>query len=346
MDEKKAPVNMPEPQQQHESINNSLNGKVLTKLSPNFEKYQIDLSKDYKEPKPLICIGERPIFTRGNISCISGKAKSRKTFLIGLLISQFLEADFNAKILIFDTEQAFFHVQKSVKRIHSLVGFETTENKPNLKVFALRELSTDERRMFVVEAINHFKTDLVFIDGVRDILKDFNDIRESSEIVNQLMKISSVKDCHICCIMHENKGDNNVRGHAGTELQNKSETVISVTLDGNVTKVEPKYCRNIPFETFHFRINEQGLPEYCEPDVKPKKTDAMERLFGDLLPANVTLSFTDLREKVVYKTARSQRTAERYIREATTNSIICQNNANQYYSVSNNTFKDEDELPF
>mgnify|MGYP007001916110 CR=1 FL=1 len=39
---------------------------------------------------------------------------------------------------------------------------------------------------------------------------------------------SETKGIHIFTVLHENKIDNNVRGHIGTELQNKSETVISV----------------------------------------------------------------------------------------------------------------------
>jgi hypothetical protein len=319
----------------------------LTTPKIDFSKYQIDLEQEYKEPKPLVCFADKPIFTRGNISCISGKAKSRKTFLISLLTAQILESDYNARILIFDTEQGNFHVQRVARRIHRLVGYEPTENKENMRMFALRELSTEERLNFVRDAVLHFLPDLVFIDGIRDLLKDFNDIRESSEIVNLLMKLSSELDCHICAVLHENKGDTSLRGHAGTELQNKAETVISVTLDGTVTAVEPKFCRNMPFEPFHFRVNEEGLPEYCEAEAKPKRTDVLESLFSELLPATVTLAFSDLRDRVMNATGKAVRTAERYIKDAETNSIVKKNNAGLYLSIPNNQVTtDEDRLPF
>ena len=38
-------------------------------------------------------------------------------------------------------------------------------------------------------------------------------------------------DLHIHCVLHLNKGDNNVRGHIGTEMSNKAETVLVINKD-------------------------------------------------------------------------------------------------------------------
>ena len=298
----------------------------------NFDKYLIDLSEEIKAPQPLIALAEKPVFTRGNISCISGKAKSRKTFLLGLFSSQFLEYEDTAKIMIFDTEQAFYHVQKSTKRIHRLLDWDDNANNERLKVFGLRELSTDERKKFVKEAIYHYRPDLIFIDGIRDLLNDFNNIAESSEVVNLLMKISSETNCHICAVLHENKGDGSLRGHAGTELQNKAETVVSVAIDGDdVSVVSPKYCRNQPFDKFGFTINDEGLPEYCEPSIKPKNEDKLKSLFNELLPPTVTLAYTTLRKKVMTKCNVKTTSAENRIKQAFKLDIILKNGVGFYY---------------
>jgi len=297
----------------------------------DFSKYLIDLSQATQEPQPLICVADKPLFTRGNISSISGQAKSRKTFLIGLFAAQFLDLTDSEKIIIFDTEQAIFHVQKSTKRVHKILEWNDKQNDERLKVFALRELETAQRKEFVIKAINHYKPDLVFIDGVRDLLNDFNNIAESSEIVNALMRLSSENNCHICAVLHENKGNNSLRGHAGTELQNKSESVISVEADGDVSVVSPKYCRNIPFDKFYFRINENGLPEYCNHETKPKNTDKLKELFVELLPENVTLNYAEMRNKVMGKCKVTDRTAERRIKSATEQGIIIKNAVGNYH---------------
>jgi hypothetical protein len=63
--------------------------------------------------------------------------------------------------------------------------------------------------------------------------------------------------------LHQNKSDTNARGHIGTELINKAETVLSVTRsdkDKEVSVVEPQQCRNREPEPFGFEINKEGLP--------------------------------------------------------------------------------------
>ena len=67
--------------------------------------------------------------------------------------------------------------------------------------------------------------------------------------------------------MHQNKSDNNARGHIGTELINKAETVLSVTKnqqDNDISIVEAQQCRNREPNPFAFEINEDGLPVLVE----------------------------------------------------------------------------------
>lgn len=321
---------------------------IEQKTEIDFDKFLIDLSKEIKEPQPLISLGEKPLFTRGNISCISGKAKSRKTFLNCLFSAQFLEdADTKTKIVIFDTEQAKFHVQKTAKRIHRLLEWDDKENSEQLRVFALRELTTEKRIDLVKNAIQHFTPDLVFIDGVRDLLHDFNSISESTDLVNLLMNLSSVYNCHICVVLHENKIDNSLRGHAGTELQNKSETVISVEADGNISAVAPKYCRNIPFEKFYFHVNESGLPEYCDPEIKPKNTDKLKEQFTEIFTEQAVLSYVDMKCKVMECHNVKERAAEYKIKKAISECIIVKNDFGQYYlSIPENVEQSQFDLPY
>ena len=66
-------------------------------------------------------------------------------------------------------------------------------------------------------------------DGIRDLMLDINNAGESVEVINRMMEWSSRYDLHIHCVLHLNKGDNNVRGHIGTEMSNKAETVLVIT---------------------------------------------------------------------------------------------------------------------
>ena len=84
-------------------------------------------------------------------------------------------------------------------------------------------------------------------------------------------------NCHIMVVLHENHSNDKSRGHIGTELTNKAETVLQVAVDdknSNVSVVRAAACRNKEFEGFAFEIVE-GLPHIKDGysiDKKPSKT--------------------------------------------------------------------------
>lgn len=47
------------------------------------------------------------------------------------------------------------------------------------------------------------------------------------------MQWTDDRQIHIHTILHQNKNDENARGHIGTELNNKAETVMQVEVDKN-----------------------------------------------------------------------------------------------------------------
>jgi hypothetical protein len=118
--------------------------------------------------------------------------------------------------------------------------------------------------------------ELVIIDGIRDLISDINSPEDATKISDYLLRWTNDTDVHIINIIHTNKGDNNARGHVGTELVNKSETVASVNkddvLDPELSIVEAEYTRNPPFDKFAFYINQDGIPERGEvPEPEPTK---------------------------------------------------------------------------
>ncbi|MCQ4917141.1 mobilization protein, partial [Bacteroides nordii] len=69
------------------------------------------------------------------------------------------------------------------------------------------------------------------------------------------MTWSQELNIHIHTVLHLNMGDDNTRGHLGTELNNKAESIIQVTksdLDTNYSTVAPKFIRDIEFQPFTF----------------------------------------------------------------------------------------------
>ncbi len=335
-----------------------------TQTPPELQEVILDYTKDVKAPETVLQIGESPTFTRGNISCISGKAKSRKSFLIALFVGDLIKE--SCKVLLIDTEQGTYHITKSAQRILQLADISLFEKSDNLIVLTLREKDTKERRELTEQAIKYYTPDIVFIDGIRDLIYSINDEHEATEIINLLMRLSSEQNTHICSVLHENKGDNNTRGHIGTELMNKSETIISVTKDGDLSKVEPKYCRNIDFETFYFRINENSLPEKATPEAVPTEREKKIKLYQNAFADKKQLTFNELVGYVMNhcfnnkgQCIKENAAKQRVKRAANDDKIIFKNESNLYelspsftppaekeYQNYYDTEKYDEELPF
>jgi len=211
--------------------------------------------------------------TLGNFSLIIGKAKSRKSFFINIVVSTVLSSDEllgqfkgclpkeQSTILYFDTEQGKYHVKLALNRVCNQLN---KIELPNLKVYGLRSLTPSERLTQIEYAINNTPNlGFVVIDGIKDLVTSINDEGEATMIASKLLKWTEEKNIHIVTVLHQNKGDNNARGHIGTELINKAETVLSVTKndqDKNISIVEAQQCRNREPEPFAFEIDENGLP--------------------------------------------------------------------------------------
>lgn len=205
-------------------------------------------------------------FSRKNISSWIGKAKSKKTFAMTMLGSSIISGvdlydTFYSykknKLLWIDTEQSPADTQKVAIRINKLVG-----NADNLFLYGLRPLSPKERIEKIEEALQLHQPDVLVIDGVRDLVWNINDPVESTTVVTMIMKWSFDYNMHIAVVIHQT-AEGKARGHIGTELENKSETVIKVErneTDINISTIKEMFGRGKGFEDFDFFIDDDGLP--------------------------------------------------------------------------------------
>ncbi len=231
----------------------------------------VDLTKPAPVVKPIIEHNGMMIASLGNISAVVGAAKSKKTFLCTALVGGLLseKGDFGitprlAKVLWVDTEQSTLHARKVVERIHRLAGWSDTANSGLFHSLTLREVDPKARAEILYMAIELYRPHLVVVDGISDLMYNTNDIEESDRIVGELMALSTDYNCHIICVLHTNPNSDKARGHIGSTLQRKAETVIFVHKVGECSVVEPQFCRNEEFEPFAFVIDEEGLPVECD----------------------------------------------------------------------------------
>lgn len=252
------------------------------KHEQNRIKYKIDVKEVIPPPQIAYSLentktdGYAILGTLGNFSVIIGKAKSKKSFYINIAISTALNSKTlerfkgdlpseQNEVLYFDTEQGKYHVQKAVKRICTQI--EQPEPK-NLHTYYLRSLTPLERLNFIENEIYlNDKIGFVVIDGIKDLVTSINDEEQATNIASKLLKWTEERNIHIVTVLHQNKSDTNARGHIGTELINKAETVLEVAKsesDTNISIVTPQQCRNIEPEIFAFEIDANGIPIIAE----------------------------------------------------------------------------------
>lgn len=245
------------------------------RLSQILHDALIKATDTYSTPPQIIRIDDSTIATLGNFSASTGKAKAKKTFNVSALVAASLAngkvLNYHAclpegkrRILYVDTEQSRFHCHNVLERILKLAGLPTAMDNENLDFICLREYAPSTRIEVIDYALSHTEGyGLVIIDGIRDLLLDINSASESVEVINKMMEWSSKYNLHIHCVLHLNKGDNNVRGHIGTEMNNKAETVLVISKTNgnpNVSEVKALHIREKEFKPFAFSVNEQGLP--------------------------------------------------------------------------------------
>lgn len=226
-------------------------------------------------PPKILFVGECTIATFGNFSASTGKAKSKKTFNISAMVAAAVTnttvlnyraclPEGKRKILYFDTEQSKYHCHNVLERIYKLSGLSVKKDDPRLLFWGLREYTPKLRIALIDYALRkHQEVGLVIIDGLRDLMYDINNGKEATDVMTVLMAWTSVYDLHIHTVLHLNKNDNNPRGHIGTELENKAETVliISKNLQNNsISEVKPMHMRDKEFSTFAFHIDDNKLP--------------------------------------------------------------------------------------
>jgi hypothetical protein len=266
-------------------------GGVLTlNATPSLSTYGAYRFNPDAPPEPPVWalkVGDREFGSLGDFSVLVGKQKSGKTFAHTLAQAAALNPTDTslgftgalppdkAKVIYLDTEQSEYHAYTTAKRVHALAG----AGRANYEAYFLRGVGTTERRNALEAAAATPGVGLIVLDGVRDIVRSINSEEEATDIANLFMRLTSEYNVHIMTVLHQNKGkmNNEMRGHIGTELQNKAQTTADVEPDPNGTDksikiVKPRDTRGQPFEPFAFYIEADGFPKVIE-EWQPRTAD-------------------------------------------------------------------------
>jgi hypothetical protein len=247
-----------------------------------------------ERPIPVLTIGEHTILSKGNLCVVSGKVKTGKSALNYSLLSGGIRMEglpidtlgisvsLNREefaVLHFDTEQSQYDwhskLMNTVKRAQ-------LNSKPDFfESFHLLEFTIWDRIRYVEEMFeyNHRKhggIHLAVVDGVADLVRSVNDEVECNKIVDMFHRLAVEYQCPIILLAHLNPDGGKMRGHLGSQLERKAESVIVVEREGEISNITPLYCRNanflkIPLQQFYWDDEKKQHSFYGQKTEKDKQ---------------------------------------------------------------------------
>ena len=210
----------------------------------------LDFDKPYRPPRYTMERDGIPFADVGEIHIISGKPGNGKTGLMAQLIAATLGGRFGNTvarkvghkvngseefaelptcILYVDTEQGEDDTIGFKNRVISMSGVSKDEAKEHLKILRLRdtELAKDRWRK-ILKAIWQIQPTDIFLDGMLDIVEDYNDQKECQPIIRKCMMLATHYDTSLWAVLHENPMVDKLVGTLGSITQRKVSEIFTV----------------------------------------------------------------------------------------------------------------------
>ena len=210
----------------------------------------LDFDKPYRPPRYTMEREGVPFADVGEIHIISGKPGNGKTGLMAQLIAATLGGQFGktvarkvghkvngsddfhelpTRILYVDTEQGEDDTIGFKNRVISMSGVSKEDAKEHLKILRLRdtELAKDRWRK-ILKAIWQTQPTDIFLDGMLDIVEDYNDQKECQPIIRKCMMMATHYDTSLWAVLHENPMVDKLVGTLGSITQRKVSEIFTV----------------------------------------------------------------------------------------------------------------------
>lgn len=276
----------------------------IRRRDDELRQYWLDPREDYPEPYYMLEYNGVPFSTIGGIQAISGQKKNGKSFVLTQLMAailgngterteQFLPGlrvpertieylEHEPRVLYVDTEMEKLNSAKVLRRVHWLCNWDLKTPQERFSVLWLKNMPRDgqeeahvRRYRLILAAIESVNPDIVFIDGIRDLLSSINDEQTAVKILSELSSLAEERHMCIWNALHQNPRmnsdgeDSKMRGWTGTELGNKvSDTLISIktkTANGVTFTVKQQDARGKDIEDWKFEVTDDagnlGVPK-------------------------------------------------------------------------------------
>lgn len=188
----------------------------------------------------LLRIDDKIIGTRQNFIIISGAPKTGKSTYTAALIASAINKGshevFKIKlqpskdrknVAYFDTESSQYDFHKQIDRIKKFANINVLPK--NFNAFNFREDSPHTIKA-LIETYLHSNLDcsVIIIDGILDLLMNYNDETESRNLIIWLKNITKIFDILVIGILHTGKSSNETLGHLGSNTDRWAQSTVLV----------------------------------------------------------------------------------------------------------------------
>ena len=227
----------------------------------NVEPYRLNFAKQYEAPRYTLSYNGVAFAPLGGIHAITGQAGNGKTMTLAQFMAAILSGEFGnlryelhdtipkPKVLYIDTEMEEANTIAVKNRVMTMCGRDIDEETDDFVVVMLREVPEESgvdskgkpiktpssimRWRMTLKAIFEYNPTVVFIDGLLDVVRDFNDNKECQETIYKCMQVASHYGISVWCIVHQNPGGEKLVGHLGSFRERKVTDVFQTKKDKN-----------------------------------------------------------------------------------------------------------------
>jgi hypothetical protein len=252
--------------------------------------------------KPILSIKGVGVLSYQNISCIIAQPGAGKSSTNESVLSSVINKDCDClgfetdvkSVMYIDFERTEEDVWKSFDKVMKRAKVSNGTIIDNVQIISFRNIPKSKERKERIELLlEHYKPELLLLDGVGDLVDDTNNLEQAIELKNWVRFITFKFKVSILTTLHPNKGSLTPRGHIGSEILRESEGVLAITLDANDVRTltsdfEHGKARNTGHATTCFEwsdeekmfISSEVLPKIKNVKLKPEERLTNEELIN------------------------------------------------------------------
>lgn len=208
-----------------------------------------------EEQVKLITIQQSLILSQRNFAALIGQPKAGKSSYLSIFLAsaccmspicgiEVHRPSDKPRFALFDTEQSHHDIYQGCQRILKLSGDDKL-----IKAFEIFTLRQDDPE-FIIELIEQYILDnplvgLIFIDGLLDLVWNFNDEKECKKLMNWLKRITDKYNVGVITILHTGKTTGQTIGHLGAYTDRACQSSLEIIKEkSGLITLRPKLLRS------------------------------------------------------------------------------------------------------